>query len=230
MKKLLLSLLLGMAALTPSVNANISLTIVSQTPERLVLDLFWGPAEDLGQIPSNEPTGAGVSAEVCGGAVIATTPDGSHLSLGVFSIWDIDGCGGLVPTDIGSIIFVTDGWGGPLLSWSISNGPNALVTPRPDGYGLRIIYGNFATELLNNLIAEVNGLSGVKSATKNALVVKLNAALKALSIDDTATACARMRDFINLCLAQKSKKLIPASVADDLIADATQIRDAIGCP
>jgi hypothetical protein len=144
MTKLLLSLLLGMAALTSSVHANISLTIVSQTPERLVLDLFWGPAEGLGEIPSNEPTGAGVSANVCGAYVLATTPDGSNLRLGVFQILGVDGCGGLVPTDLGVISFFTDGWGGTLLGWSVLRGPNAVVTPRPDGYGLRIVYGNAA--------------------------------------------------------------------------------------
>jgi hypothetical protein len=52
------------------------------------------------------------------------------------------------------------------------------------------------------LIAEVNGLSGVKSATKNSLVVKLNAALKALSLGDTATACARLQDS-SACACRK---------------------------
>jgi hypothetical protein len=76
---------------------------------------------------------------------------------------------------------------------------------------------------------EVNGLS-IKAATKNALVVKLNAALKALSLGDTATACARLQDFIGLCVSQTGKKLIPVTKAEQLIAEASSIQDALGCP
>jgi hypothetical protein len=84
-------------------------------------------------------------------------------------------------------------------------------------------------DLINALIGQVNALS-IQAAIKNALVVKLNAALQALSIGDTATACARVQDFINLCLAQQGKKLVPASAADALIAEALTIRDVLGCP
>jgi hypothetical protein len=84
-------------------------------------------------------------------------------------------------------------------------------------------------DLINNLITKVNGLPGVKSPIKNALVVKLNAAQKALSKNDKPTACAALKDFIDLCVSQKNKKLIPPSAADDLIARATLIRVVIGC-
>lgn len=86
-----------------------------------------------------------------------------------------------------------------------------------------------AADLINQLILKVNSLPGVKSAIKNALVVKLNAAQKALSKNDKPTACAAMKEFIDLCVSQKNKKLIPASTADDLIAHATHIRTVIGC-
>ena len=87
-----------------------------------------------------------------------------------------------------------------------------------------------ANEQINDLIAKVNGLAGVKDATKNALVVKLLAALAAAAKGDTATECARMADFISLAKAQKEKKLIPASAADSVIADATRIKAVLGCP
>ena len=87
-----------------------------------------------------------------------------------------------------------------------------------------------AGEQINDLFAKVNGLPGVKAATKNALVVKLQAALAALSAGNQSVACSALVDFINLCKAQKDKKLIPASSADELIADATRIKAALGCP
>jgi hypothetical protein len=86
-----------------------------------------------------------------------------------------------------------------------------------------------AVDETNDLIAKVKSLPNVPSATKNALVAKLNAALTALNASNTATACARMQDFINLVQAQSGKK-ISAIAAAGLIADATQIRATIGCP
>jgi hypothetical protein len=86
-----------------------------------------------------------------------------------------------------------------------------------------------AADLINELTTKVNGLPEVRSAIKNALVVKLNAAQKALSTNDKNTACAALRDFIDLCVSQKNKKLIPATAADGLIADAMHIRTVIGC-
>jgi len=86
-----------------------------------------------------------------------------------------------------------------------------------------------AVDETNDLIAKVKGLPNVPSGTKNALVAKLNAALKALKANQTATACARLQDFINLVQAQSGKK-ISAIAASGLIADATQIRAMLGCP
>src|SRR5262249_39414851 len=55
-----------------------------------------------------------------------------------------------------------------------------------------------ASEQITSLITLVNGLQGVKAATENALVVKLNAAQKALTNGDVATGCSNLKDFINL--------------------------------
>jgi hypothetical protein len=85
-------------------------------------------------------------------------------------------------------------------------------------------------DLVIDLIGDVNSLS-VKPAVKNALVVKLNAVLAALSVNDTATACARLQDFINYCRAQTGKKLpVPPDAGAALIAEATSIRTALHCP
>jgi hypothetical protein len=87
-----------------------------------------------------------------------------------------------------------------------------------------------ALEQINDLITKVNSLTAVNAATRNALVVKLQAALSAAKSGRTATACECMTDFINLAKAQKDKKLVPATVADDLIADATRIKAVLGFP
>ncbi len=86
-----------------------------------------------------------------------------------------------------------------------------------------------AEPMIVNLIANVNGLPNVKGPNKQALVTKLQDALAALAINDTATACQRMQDFINLVKAQTDKKLISIPAAVSLTADAVIIRAVIGC-
>jgi hypothetical protein len=86
-----------------------------------------------------------------------------------------------------------------------------------------------AVDEINDLIAKVKSLPNVPHGTKTALLAKLNAALAALKKNNTATACARLQDFINFVHAQSGKK-ISAIVASGLIADATQIRATLGCP
>jgi hypothetical protein len=70
----------------------------------------------------------------------------------------------------------------------------------------------------------------VKNATKNALIVKLNAAQKALSAGNTALACSNLKDFIALAKAQMGKKEITPAQANLLIAQATNIRTVLACP
>src|SRR5262249_20872517 len=81
-----------------------------------------------------------------------------------------------------------------------------------------------AAEQVGALIAKVNGLPNVAAATKNALAVKLQAALTAINAGKQQAACSALTDFISLAKAQKDKKLIPATVADSLVLDATRIK------
>jgi hypothetical protein len=84
------------------------------------------------------------------------------------------------------------------------------------------------SELIETLIADLDALVDVQKGIKNSLVVKLNAALAALNVDDTVTACASLQDFINHSRAQQAKKL-PTEVAASLIGGAEAIRELIGC-
>lgn len=84
-------------------------------------------------------------------------------------------------------------------------------------------------DLIQNLIDRVNALT-VQDAIKRALVVKLNAARSALSRSDTNAACGALGAFLQLASAQSGKGIDPAGTAAALIADATRIRAAIGCP
>jgi hypothetical protein len=86
-----------------------------------------------------------------------------------------------------------------------------------------------AAQQLVDLTARVNALPNVKPATKNALIVKLNAAAAALRVNNTLLACISVQDFNNFAKAQAEKKLIPAGTATSLIADGTRIRAVIGC-
>jgi hypothetical protein len=84
------------------------------------------------------------------------------------------------------------------------------------------------TAQITDLIANVNSRN-IPSAIKTALIVKLNAALKDLSVNDTSTACGDLASFISLVQAQASKKIMPSSVAKDLTSVALRIQAVIGC-
>jgi hypothetical protein len=84
-----------------------------------------------------------------------------------------------------------------------------------------------AAEQLNDLIAAVNNLS-TKPGTKNALLVKLNAALAQIQGSSTGPICGPLAAFVNLVSAQKGQD-IAASDADALIAKAKQIMAVVGC-
>src|SRR6516164_1140321 len=128
------------------------------------------------------------------------------------------------PADRGSHTFTATFNTGGTQSLTATDTTTSSITGTQSGIVVKT-----AVDETNDLIAKVKSLPNVPSATKNALVAKLNAALTALNAHQTATACARMQDFINLVQAQSGKK-IPAIVAAGLIADATQIRTTIGCP
>jgi len=84
-----------------------------------------------------------------------------------------------------------------------------------------------AAEQTADLITAVNNLA-TKAGTKNALLAKLNAALKKIQSNNSGAACGELQAFINLVDAQRGKA-ISTSDADSLIAAATQIRAVLGC-
>jgi hypothetical protein len=78
-------------------------------------------------------------------------------------------------------------------------------------------HGGIESEI-EELIGVVEALD-VKKGIKNALVVKLHAALAALDVGDTATACGSVLDFMDLSSAQSGKHL-SISTASELMAFA----------
>jgi len=128
------------------------------------------------------------------------------------------------PADNGSHTFTATFNTGGTQSLTATDTTTSSITGTQSGIVVKT-----AADEINDLIAKVRSLPNVPNGIKNALLAKLNAALTALNAHNTAAACARMQDFINLVQAQSGKK-IPAIVAAGLIADATQIRTTIGCP
>jgi hypothetical protein len=86
-----------------------------------------------------------------------------------------------------------------------------------------------AVEQISDLITQVDSLLNVNAATRKALIVKLQDALSAAKAGKTAGACGSLTDFISLAKAQKDKKLVPGTIADNLIANATRIKAVLGC-
>jgi hypothetical protein len=84
-----------------------------------------------------------------------------------------------------------------------------------------------AAEQLDDLIAAVVALA-TKQGTKNALLVKLNAALAKVQGVNIGPVCGPLADFISLVSAQRGKDIAPID-ADALIAKAAQIRAVVGC-
>jgi HYR domain-containing protein len=84
-----------------------------------------------------------------------------------------------------------------------------------------------AAEQTADLITAVKNLA-TKTGIRNALLVKLNAALKNIQRNNTGAACGELQAFINLADAQRGKA-ITVGDADSLIAASTQIRAVIGC-
>jgi hypothetical protein len=82
---------------------------------------------------------------------------------------------------------------------------------------------------LNDLIARVNALPGMKSPNKQALVSPLQSSLGALAAKNKSSACSSMQSFISLVNAQTRKKLISGDAGAGLINDANRIRKVIGC-
>jgi hypothetical protein len=84
-----------------------------------------------------------------------------------------------------------------------------------------------AAEQTDDLIALVNGIDTL-AGIRNALLVKLLAALKQIQDSNAPAACGELRAFADLAEAQRGKAL-STSDADSLIAASTQIRAVLGC-
>ena len=82
-------------------------------------------------------------------------------------------------------------------------------------------------EQLAILEAAVRSL-GLGRGPENSLLVKLQGASRDLSIGDTASACEKLRSFVEHVQAQSGHK-IPANAAADLITAVQQLRGALGC-
>lgn len=70
--------------------------------------------------------------------------------------------------------------------------------------------------------------AGLSPDIRNALLAKLNAALKAIADGKTKSACSALADFINQVTAQRGKA-IPTDTANAWIETARQLRTALGC-
>ena len=80
-------------------------------------------------------------------------------------------------------------------------------------------------------IADLQGLvasMAIHHGITNALDSKLQHALDAFAVDDTAGACYWMQSFVDLVNAQKGKKLTTAQ-AQQLTDAANDIRTQLGC-
>jgi Glycine rich protein len=79
-----------------------------------------------------------------------------------------------------------------------------------------------------DLIDSVKAL-GLPSGLENSLLKKLTRAQKNLDNGNTAGACDKLASFISQVKALRNKKIIPASAADDLIAQAEAVRASVPC-
>jgi hypothetical protein len=95
-------------------------------------------------------------------------------------------------------------------------------------FTIQVFNSPLATTQINNLIAKVQGLSGVTSSLKNSLINKLQTASKQLP-NQPAGACENITLFIQQVNAQSGKGLTTTQ-ANSLLADANQIKLTLGCP
>jgi hypothetical protein len=81
-------------------------------------------------------------------------------------------------------------------------------------------------DLLEQLIAKVQALP-IDNKTKNGLLVKLFDARSHLQKGNVGAACAKLNDFISAVKAASAK--LGAATAAELTADATRIKQLLGC-
>ena len=83
------------------------------------------------------------------------------------------------------------------------------------------------SDLINDLIGLVQSFN-LPHGIENSLIVKLQNAQNSLAAGDTAGVCDRLTAFVNQVNAQAGK-VLTAEQADQLIAEAEQIKAALGC-
>jgi len=78
------------------------------------------------------------------------------------------------------------------------------------------------------VIAGLQSLS-IDGGVKKKLLMKLQAASKALNTGSEKRACSAMQDFISECNTQVARGNLDASLAAVLISETTRILAVIGC-
>src|SRR5262249_59205285 len=95
------------------------------------------------------------------------------------------------------------------------------------GWSIDITAGATAEQQIGDLQDLVAGM-GIHHGITNALESKLQHALDALAVDDTAGACFWMQSFVDLVNAQTGKK-ISSSDAQQLLDAANDIQTQLHC-
>jgi len=110
------------------------------------------------------------------------------------------------------------------------DGKQDLVTANWDSNNVSILLRDCALTLaqISNVIILINDSALIPASIKTSLNAKLQAALAALQVGDTAITCSKLQDFLNALRAQRGKK-IPVDLADGLTASVIQIRAEVGC-
>jgi hypothetical protein len=89
---------------------------------------------------------------------------------------------------------------------------------------------NGAPEQLVDLVNVINRMKSITAKNKKTLLAKLSAAQTAVTSGQTATACARLSEFVSLVNSFKVGKQFTASDANFLIGEATRIKAVLACP
>ena len=114
---------------------------------------------------------------------------------------------------------------------SVCNGVGRIVYAAPaadyDCFVFTFQLSPSAVNEVNDLITLVRSFN-LPQGTENSLITKLQCALAAIGVSDTATACVCLTSLINEAQAQSGKKLT-ADQASQLIHSATLIKADLGC-
>ena len=126
----------------------------------------------------------------------------------------------------------TPGLNETLSDISVCNGIGRIVYAVPgagdfDVYAFTFQVPSSTANQIDDLIALVRSFN-LPAGTESSFITKLQDALAAIEVSDTATACDSLTAFINACQAQSDKKLTAAQ-ASQLINSATLIKTTLGC-